>query len=44
MNTLENYYIRLCHEQNMIIKEQNQRQKNPLLELSCDIQFQHAEV
>ena len=38
MNTLEYYHIHYSHQNNMIIKEQNQQEKNPLFELTQGIQ------
>jgi hypothetical protein len=42
MNTLESYYIQDFHQHNMIIKKQTQKEKNPLFELTYDIQLHHA--
>ena len=39
MTTLQNYYIPFCHQHNMIIKEQTQKQKIPVFELTCDVQL-----
>jgi hypothetical protein len=38
-NTLENCYIQFFHQHNMISKEKTQNEKNPLLELTYDIQL-----
>ena len=39
MNTMENYYIQFFHQHNMISKEQTQREKNSLLDLTYVIQL-----
>jgi hypothetical protein len=38
LNTLENYCIHFFYQHNIIIKEQTQKGKNPIFELTSDIQ------
>jgi hypothetical protein len=43
MNKLENFYNQFFH-QCMIITEQNEKEKNPLFELTYDTQLHHARI
>ena len=46
MNTLENYCIHEAyfHKHNMIIKEENQKEKKPLFELTHNTKFYHTDA
>jgi len=41
MNTLENYYNHFFYQHNIIIKGQTQKEKNPIFELTSDVQSHH---
>ena len=43
MNTFENYFINFFHQHIMNIKEQAQKEKNPLFKLIYDIQMHNMQ-